>query len=616
MSRLEELIKELCPDGVEYRKLEDCCNVLDRKRKPITKAAREAGEYPYYGANGIQDYVADYIFEGKFILVGEDGSVITPTGIPVVNWAEGKIWVNNHAHIIEELDGVLLRYLYHYLQTIDVTPLIHGNIPKLTGGDFKALQIPVPPLEIQREIVRILDNFTSLKAELQAELQARKKQYEYYRDQLLSFDSVHGGGTDECEWRTLGEVFDIRNGYTPSKSNDEFWKNGTIPWFRMEDIRKNGRILSDSIQKVALKAVKGELFPADSIIVATSATVGEHALIKCKSLANQRFTYLVLKDEYKDKFNIKFLFYYCYKLDEYCLKCLNQSNFASVDMSKFRNFKFPIISLGTQERIVEVLDNFDAICSDLNIGLPAEIEARQKQYEYYRDALLSFDNSYFVNVERERERERDEWHSGLIKLWQYVFGYAPVKLKDIATISRGGNFQKKDFVKIGKPCIHYGQMYTHFGVYADKTLTFVNNDVFAKSKTAKPGDIVMAVTSENVEDVCSCTAWLGNEEIAVSGHTAIISHNQNAKYMSYFFHSASFFEQKKRLAHGTKVIEVTPVKLGDIKIMLPTLKEQERIVSILDRFDSLCNDISSGLPAEIEARQKQYEYYRDKLLSF
>ena len=280
------------------------------------------------------------------------------------------------------------------------------------------------------------------------------------------------------------------------------------------------------------------------------------------------------------------------------------------NVPSIEQIKIPLPSLEVQKRYADVLDNFEQICNDLNIGLPAEIEARQKQYEYYRDALLSFDNSYFVNV------ERDEWHSGLIKLWQYVFGYAPVKLKDIATISRGGNFQKKDFVKIGKPCIHYGQMYTHFGIYADKTLTFVNNDVFAKSKTAKPGDIIMAVTSENVEDVCSCTAWLGNEEIAVSGHTAIISHNQNAKYMSYFFHSASFFEQKKQLAHGTKVIEVTPIKLGDIKIMLPTLKEQERIVSILDRFDSLCNDISSGLPAEIETRQKQYEYYRDKLLSF
>ena len=126
----------------------------------------------------------------------------------------------------------------------------------------------------------------------------------------------------------------------------------------------------------------------------------------------------------------------------------------------------------------------------------------------------------------------------------------------------------------------------------------------------------MAVTSENVEDVCSCTAWLGDEKIAISGHTAIISHNQNAKYLSYFFHSKSFFEQKKRLAHGTKVIEVTPSKLGVIEILLPTIEEQERIVSILDRFDSLCNDISTGLPAEIEARKKQYEYYRDKLLSF
>lgn len=197
-----------------------------------------------------------------------------------------------------------------------------------------------------------------------------------------------------------------------------------------------------------------------------------------------------------------------------------------------------------------------------------------------------------------------------------MFGYAPVKLDEIATIIRGGNFQKKDFVDSGRPCIHYGQMYTHFGIYADKTLTFVNEEIFATSKIAKPGDIVMAVTSENVEDVCSCTAWMGDEVIAISGHTAIISHNQNTKYLSYYFHSAMFFDQKKKLAHGTKVIEVTPSKLGDIEIMLPTLQEQERIVAILDRFDSLCNDIAVGLPAEIEARQKQYEYYRDKLLSF
>jgi type I restriction enzyme S subunit len=126
----------------------------------------------------------------------------------------------------------------------------------------------------------------------------------------------------------------------------------------------------------------------------------------------------------------------------------------------------------------------------------------------------------------------------------------------------------------------------------------------------------MAVTSENVEDVCSCTAWLGDEPIAISGHTAIIHHNQNAKYLSYYFHTEHFFKQKAKLAHGTKVIEVTPDKLNGIIVPLPTLEEQERIVSILDRFDTLCTDITSGLPAEIEARQKQYEYYRDKLLTF
>lgn len=187
MNNLNFLIERLCPNGVMYRPLEQCCSILDNRRKPVTKAAREAGEYPYYGANGIQDYVSDYIFDGTFVLVGEDGSVVTPAGTPVVTWATGKIWVNNHAHIIEEKDGVLLRFLFHYLQTVNVSPLIHGNIPKLTGGDFRAIRIPLPPLPVQQEIVRILDNFTELTAELTAELAARQKQYEYYRDKLLTF---------------------------------------------------------------------------------------------------------------------------------------------------------------------------------------------------------------------------------------------------------------------------------------------------------------------------------------------------------------------------------------------------------------------------------------------
>ena len=197
-----------------------------------------------------------------------------------------------------------------------------------------------------------------------------------------------------------------------------------------------------------------------------------------------------------------------------------------------------------------------------------------------------------------------------------MFGYAPVYLSDIAVITRGGSFQKKDFTEVGHQCIHYGQMYTHFGVYANECITYVSDEIFNKSKKAESGDIIMAVTSENVEDVCSCTAWLGDETIAVSGHTAIIHHNQNAKYLSYYFHSLDFFKQKKKLAHGTKVIEVTPKALNNIIIPLPPKEKQDEIVKVLDQFNKLCHDLTSGLPAEIEARQKQYEYYRDKLLTF
>ncbi len=186
------------------------------------------------------------------------------------------------------------------------------------------------------------------------------------------------------------------------------------------------------------------------------------------------------------------------------------------------------------------------------------------------------------------------------------------KLREIATISRGGNLQKKDFRPNGFPCIHYGQIYTRYGLFADKTFTFISEDCAKKQKIAYPNDIVMAVTSENVEDVCKCVAWLGDSAVAVSGHTAIIHHNQNAKYLTYYFHTEMFAAQKKKLVHGTKVMEVTPDTLSSIIVPVPPLPVQSEIVQILDNFTKL----TAELTAELTARKKQYEYYRDKLLSF
>lgn len=186
------------------------------------------------------------------------------------------------------------------------------------------------------------------------------------------------------------------------------------------------------------------------------------------------------------------------------------------------------------------------------------------------------------------------------------------KLGEIATISRGGNFQKKDYVEAGVPCIHYGQIYTQYGLFVEKTVSFISEEKAKKQKMAVKNDVIMAVTSENIDDVCRCVAWLGEEDVAVSGHTAIIHHTINPKYLVYYLHSSMFYKQKTKLAHGTKVIEVTPDKLLDVTLPVPHLEIQREIVQILDNF----TELTAELIAELTARQKQYSYYRENLLSF
>lgn len=184
-------------------------------------------------------------------------------------------------------------------------------------------------------------------------------------------------------------------------------------------------------------------------------------------------------------------------------------------------------------------------------------------------------------------------------------------LGEIATISRGGSFQKKHFVNSGVPCIHYGQIYTKYSLFANTTFTFISDEVAKKQRFAQPNDIVMAVTSENIEDVCKCVVWLGDTPVAVSGHSAIIHHTQNAKYLAYYFHSSMFFTQKRKIAQGTKVIEVSPDKLNRITIPIPPLEVQAEIVRILDTF----TELTTKLTTELTNRKKQYEYYRDSLLT-
>lgn len=405
MSKLEQLIKELCPNGVEYVKLNSVCNIYDGTHQT-----------PNYTTSGVQFVSVEnignlyatekYISEEDFnkykikpqindVLMTRIGTIGT---CAVVDRNTPLAYYVSLALLRPDTTKINSKYLKYYIESkhgrkeLYKRTLVNAVPIKVNMGDIGKIIISIPPLEVQSEIVKVLDNFTeltaNLTANLTADLTARKKQYEYYRDVLLSFDIKRE--TSNCEWRTVGELFDVRNGYTPSKSNAEYWENGTVPWFRMDDIRENGRILSSAMQTVTMEAVKNKPFSANSIIISTSATIGEHALITVDFMSNQRFTCLTLKKEYQNRYDMMFIFYYCFLLSKYCLENLNQSSFASVDMTKFYKFSFPLIPIEEQERIVSILDRFDKLCNDISESLLAEIEARRKQYEYYRDKLLSF----------------------------------------------------------------------------------------------------------------------------------------------------------------------------------------------------------------------------------
>ena len=377
MSKIEELIKQYCPNGVVYKELGEIVDILDNQRKPVAKGKRNSGNIPYYGANGIQDWVDNYIFDGTFLLVGEDGSVINKDNSPVLNWASGKIWVNNHAHILaEKKNEANLRYVYFALSKTDVSSIVRGIPPKLNQQNLRSIAIPVPPLPVQEEIVKILDAFTSLEAELEAELEARKKQYEYYRNQLLSFDeNTTGGG--RIKFMQLGDVCNI---YTGGEAPSDSIKGNTSDETHIYPIYANGRDVYgySSTYRIDKDAV---------CISSIGANTGAVFYYKKNFTPIIRLKVLTPKN---DELNTKYLYYIASTIN---FVSKNGGGIPNMNANDVKKHIIPIPPLDEQERIVEILDKFDSLVNDISEGLPAEIEARKQQYEHYRNKLLTFDEA-------------------------------------------------------------------------------------------------------------------------------------------------------------------------------------------------------------------------------
>ena len=281
----------------------------------------------------------------------------------------------------------------------------------------------------------------------------------------------------------------------------------------------------------------------------------------------------------------KFIYYYLLT-QAYYLQELARSKSVKLPQLAVKDtdsLEVPVPPLEIQEAIVEILDKF----TNLEAELEAELEARTLQYEYYRDSLFK------------------------------ALDCPRVPLGSFARLVRGSGMPKTDFSESGVGAIHYGQIYTKFGTATAEVIAHVPEDKAKKLAVVNPGDVIVANTSENLEDVCKAVAWVGESDIVTGGHATVIkAPEQNAKFISYYMATGQFNKDKRRHAFGTKVIDVAPKNLAKIEFPLPSLEEQQRIVDILDRFDALTSSLSEGLPAELAARRSQYEYYRDQLLTF
>lgn len=385
MSKLEELIEQYCPDGVEYVRLGDTAQVC-RGTRVVKSQLTEVG-YPVY-----QNCLTPMgYFESTNCPKGTT-FVICGGAAGNIGYTDVDCWAADDCEYIECGHTILNRYVYYclmYRQHYLLSKVRKASIPRLSPSIIKDLEIPVPPLPVQEEIVRILDAFTELQAELQAELQKRKQQYNYYRDNILTNFTPN----QKAQEYTLEAVTkDIYSGATPSKEKKEYWEDGTIPWMSSGEANLGqvyeveGRITQLGYDKCSTKMV-----PEGSVVIALAGqgkTRGTVALLKTSVCTNQSLAALVPNTDFVSG---EYLFHYL-KTQYSKLRNISSGDGTrgGLNLKMLRTYKVIVPSKEAQSQIVSILDRFDTLTNDLTAGLPAEIEKRRQQYEYYRDKLLTF----------------------------------------------------------------------------------------------------------------------------------------------------------------------------------------------------------------------------------
>ena len=598
MNILEEI--QNCP--VEWKELGDK-NVAKLSRgKVMSKQFLEEnkGEYPVYSSqtanNGEIGRISSFEYDGEYITWTTDGA-----NAGTVFYRKGKFSITNVCGLVEINSAQLLtKFVYYYL-TISTKKYVSSGMgnPKLMSNVMGKIKIPIPPLEIQEKIVQILDKFTDYVTELASELALRQKQYSYFRDYLLNFDEDGSGGANnkvyQVEWKTLNEYLKKGKGTKITASQMKLLHKDGAPI----RIFAGGKTYADvNYGDIPDKDIHTE----EAIVVKSRGIIDFEYCTKPFSFKNEFWSY----SSDNENINLRYIYHYLVHNKEHFQNIANNMQMPQISSNDTEKFKIPVPSLEIQSRIVQVLDNFDTVCHDLNIGLPKEIELRQKQYEFFREKLLTFTAE---GVYPDSGQWTVAWaQSDLIKLLNWVFGPIRVELGAMARYSKtrieATKLTSENYVGVDN--LLQDRNGKTVATYLPEQGSFTGYD---------QGDILIGNIRPYLKKI-----WYANQSGGTSGDVLVIQNLfpscLESQYLYYVLSDDRFFSYDMQYAKGSKMPRGDKAAIMQYDFILPSLIEQERIISILDNFNTLTDSLSEGLPKEIEQRQKQYEYWREQLLNF
>ena len=611
MNKIEKLIKEFCPDGVEWKKLGEVCEIVRGIRVKKNDLIPE-GKYPVVsGGTGYMGYLNGYNRDEKTITIAQYGTA------GYVKWQEKKFWANDVCFCVYPKGMILNRYLYHfllnkqdYLYKISNKSAIPYSISK---ENILKIKIPIPSLETQEKIVKILDNFTKyvteLQAKLQAELQARNKQYNYYTDMLLSEDYLN---------KISNKIFIQSNNVIHKTKLIEIAKLSRGKRLVRSELHENGQYPVFQNSLTPLGYYDNKNFDGGKTCIVTAGAAGE-IFYQDRDFWAADDVLVITTDDILNKY----LYYFLLNKQNLIKSKVRKASVPRLSRDDIEKIEVLLPPIEIQDKIVKILDRFQELLSDTKRLLPLEIEQRRKQYEYYREKLLTFDKEegYALSTAQHSTAQRriTSKFFELLKEAGKVVGVDisdKVEWKTLGEISVGNLTYGS-----GASAIEYDGEVRYVRITDIDTNGNLKEEKFSPSEIEEKyllnyGDILFARSGATVG---KNYIHQSGEKSVYAGYLIRLIVNQKLALPQYIYHyinTTEYFKFVENTKSNGSQPNINAKQYSDFKIPLPPLPVQEYIVSILDKFDALVNDLSQGLPKEIELRQKQYEYYREKLLNF